>query len=216
MIYNDITISQIKSERQIRKENPNTSFPFPLSAAALEGLNIVILNEEDRPSYDADTQVVIEGAIVYREGSYYQTYSVIDRPAEAIANDLANKKAQVRAQRNARLTETDWAVLPDSPLSEVDKTIWQNYRKALRDVPSQDGFPNNQLPEGPDQRPSGRGMSDGGMGGLQPSIPFDSWTYNSTDFVWEPPISRPDDNAVWDEYAYQEDNTTGWVVLPQI
>ena len=208
MRYYDITNSAIVSERQILKANPNTSFALPLSDAALADLNIAVLQEDTRPSYDADTQTVIEGAVEERDGSYYQTYSVIDRSAEAIANDLANKKAQVRAQRNSRLTETDWAILPDSPLSDADKTVYQNYRTALRDVPAQSGFPDNALPEGPDQRPSGGGNAD-----LQPSIPFASWTYNSTDFVWEAPLPKPEGEATWDEDAYQEDNTTGWVTI---
>jgi len=195
MRYYDITNSAIVSERQILRANPNTSFALPLSDAALADLNMAKLLEDVRPSYDADTQQVIDGAIEERGGSYYQTYSVIDRSAEAIANDLANKKAQVRAQRNARLAETDWAILPDSPLIDYDKGIMASYRTALRDVPAQAGFPNNALPEGPDQRP------------------FASWTYNSTDFIWEAPLPKPDGNAVWDEDAYQEDNTTGWVTF---
>jgi len=195
MRYYDITNLTTISERQIRNANPNTSFALPLSDAALAGLNMAKLLEDPRPSYDADTQQVIDGAIEERGGSYYQTYSVIDRSAEAIANDLANKKGSVRAQRNSRLAETDWAILPDSPLIDYDKGIMASYRTALRDVPAQAGFPNNALPEGPDQRP------------------FASWTYNSTDFIWEAPLPKPDGNAVWDEDAYQEDNTTGWVTF---
>ena len=195
MRYYDITNATIVSERQILKANPNTSFALPLSDAALAGLNMAKLLEDPRPSYDAETQTVIEGAVEERSGSYYQTFSVLDRSADAIANDLANKKAQVRAQRNARLAETDWAMMPDSPLIDYDKGLMANYRAALRDVPAQDGFPNNPLPEGPDQQP------------------FASWTYNSTDFVWEPPIPKPEGNAVWDEYAYQADNTTGWITF---
>jgi len=195
MRYYDITNSAIVSERQILKANPNTSFALPLSDAALADLNMAKLLQDPRPSYDPETQTVIEGAVEERGGSYYQTYSVIDRSAEAIANDLANKKAQVRAQRNSRLAETDWAMMPDSPLIDYDKGLMASYRAALRDVPAQDGFPNNALPEGPDQQP------------------FASWTYNSTDFVWEAPLPKPDGNAVWDEDAYQEDNTTGWVSI---
>jgi hypothetical protein len=195
MRYYDITNSAIVSERQILKANPNTSFALPLSDAALADLNMAKLLEDPRPGYDADTQTVIEGAVEERGGSYYQTYSVIDRSPEAIENDLNNKKSQVRAQRNARLAETDWAILPDSPLSDADKTVYQNYRSALRDVPAQDGFPNNPLPEGPDQQP------------------FASWTYNATDFIWEAPLPKPDGEAYWDEDAYQEDNTTGWITI---
>ena len=195
MRYYDITNGVIVSERQILKANPNTSFALPLSDAALAGLNMAKLLEDARPSYDADTQTVIEGAVEERSGSYYQTFSVIDRSAGAIANDLANKKSQVRAQRNARLAETDWAMMPDSPLIDYDKGIMASYRTALRDVPAQAGFPHNALPEGPDQRP------------------YESWTYNSTDFIWEAPLPKPDGNAVWDEYAYQADNTTGWITF---
>jgi len=195
MRYYDITNSAIVSERQILRANPNTSFALPLSDAALAGLNMAVLQEDTRPSYDADTQTVIEGAVEERDGSYFQTFSVIDRSAEAIANDLANKKAQVRAQRNSRLTETDWAILPDSPLSDADKTVYQNYRTALRDVPAQSGFPDNALPEGPDESP------------------YDSWTYDSAAFVWNAPLPKPEGDAVWDEDAYQEDNTTGWVTI---
>lgn len=192
MRYYDITNSQVKSERQIVRENPNTSFALPLSAAALAGLNMAILKEDVRPSYDADTQIVIDGDIEERSGSYYQTFTVIDRPAEAIANDLANKKASVRAQRDAKLAASDWAVLPDSALSAEDKTVYQNYRTALRNVPAQDGFPNNALPQGPNESP------------------YASWTYNSTDFVWEAPLAKPEGAISWNEEAYQEDNTTGW------
>ena len=195
MRYYDITNTTIVSEKQILRANPNTSFALPLSDAALAGLNMAKLLEDDRPSFDAETQVVIDGAVEERGGSYYQTYSVIDRPAEAIANDLNNKKSQVRAQRNARLAETDWAVLPDSPLDTYNKTVYQNYRNALRDVPAQDGFPANALPEGPDQQP------------------FASWTYDSTAFVWNAPLPKPEGNAIWDEDAYQEDNTTGWITF---
>jgi len=212
MKYYNTETQTVVSERQVVKANPNTSFALPFSDATLASFNLVRLTDDTKPAYDAATEKVIEDVIEVRDGVAYRTYSVIDRPAEAIANDLANKKANVRAQRNARLTETDWAMMPDSPLIDYDKGLMASYRAALRDVPAQAGFPNNPLPEGPDQRPSGAGMS-GDIDNPQPSIPFDSWTYNSTDFVWEPPIPKPDGNAVWDEYAYQADNTTGWVTI---
>ena len=208
MRYYDIANSKAVSERQVLRDNPNTSFALPLSDSALADLNLVRLTEDTKPAYDSATEKVIEDVIEVRDGIAYQTYTVIARPAEAIANELANKKAQVRAQRDARLAETDWAMMPDSPLIAYDKDLMASYRAALRDVPAQAGFPDNALPEGPDQRPSGGGNAD-----LQPSIPFDSWTYNSTDFIWEAPLPKPEGEAYWDEYAYQADNTTGWITL---
>ena len=48
------------------------------------------------------------------------------------------KAAEVRADRNARIAATDWTQIADST---ADKPAWATYRQALRDVPSQVGFP---------------------------------------------------------------------------
>jgi len=48
--------------------------------------------------------------------------------------------AQVRAERDRLLAESDWTQVPDAP---VDSTAWADYRQALRDVPQQAGFPND-------------------------------------------------------------------------
>lgn len=49
----------------------------------------------------------------------------------------------VRAKRDAMLRDSDFAVLPDSPVPETKKEAWRIYRQALRDVPEQEGFPDN-------------------------------------------------------------------------
>jgi len=51
------------------------------------------------------------------------------------AND--RKAAEVRAERNAKITACDWRVLPDVSNSDV----WKVYRQALRDISKQSGFP---------------------------------------------------------------------------
>ena len=40
-----------------------------------------------------------------------------------------------------------------------------------------------------------------------------SWTLNSTSYDWESPVTMPSDDKfyIWDESAYQDDNTKGWV-----
>lgn len=49
----------------------------------------------------------------------------------------SRKAAEVRAERNAKITACDWRVLPDVSNSDV----WKTYRQALRDVTKQAGFP---------------------------------------------------------------------------
>ncbi len=52
------------------------------------------------------------------------------------AND--RQAAEVRAERNIKLSNSDWTQVPDST---ADKTAWATYRQALRDISSQAGFP---------------------------------------------------------------------------
>jgi hypothetical protein len=55
----------------------------------------------------------------------------------------SQKAKQVRSERNTKLTECDWTQLNDTPLDNAAKIQWTAYRQALRDVPSQAGFPHN-------------------------------------------------------------------------
>lgn len=53
------------------------------------------------------------------------------------------KKAQeIRAERDRRLSETDWMALQDSPRCTPELLA---YRQALRDITAQPGFPNTVI-----------------------------------------------------------------------
>ena len=47
---------------------------------------------------------------------------------------------EVRTERDTLLTASDWTQVADAP---VDQTAWATYRQSLRDVPTQEGFPDN-------------------------------------------------------------------------
>jgi len=51
---------------------------------------------------------------------------------------LEQEAEEVRTQRDALLKESDWTQVADAPVSQ---TAWADYRQALRDVPQQEGFP---------------------------------------------------------------------------
>ena len=53
------------------------------------------------------------------------------------------KAAEVRAERSAKLAATDWTQGADTPQATKDK--YAPYRQALRDVPTQSGFPNTVI-----------------------------------------------------------------------
>jgi hypothetical protein len=47
---------------------------------------------------------------------------------------------EIRAERDRLLKASDWTQVADAP---VDQAAWAAYRQALRDVPQQEGFPEN-------------------------------------------------------------------------
>jgi hypothetical protein len=49
----------------------------------------------------------------------------------------------LRRERNTLLTESDWTQGNGSPLSDEDKTSWETYREALRDLPANTDDPSN-------------------------------------------------------------------------
>lgn len=51
--------------------------------------------------------------------------------------------ARVRAERDRRIAETDYLVMPDYPISQDKFEEIKVYRQALRDLPQQPGFPWN-------------------------------------------------------------------------
>ena len=46
--------------------------------------------------------------------------------------------AAARSKRNSLLAASDWTQVADAP---VDQAAWATYRQALRDIPTQAGFP---------------------------------------------------------------------------
>jgi hypothetical protein len=64
---------------------------------------------------------------------------------------MTPKYKTVRDERDQLLLESDWTQSADSPLDADTKAAWATYRQELRDLPSQEGFPNVAFPKNPDQ-----------------------------------------------------------------
>ena len=83
---------------------------------------------------------MVEIAPVYDGQSWIQQWAVEVISQDEINANTAKQAASVRAERNSKLSETDWTQVYDAP---VDKNAWADYRQALRDIPNQPGFPWN-------------------------------------------------------------------------
>lgn len=122
----------------LRRDNPNTSFPKSISDTVLASYGVYPVTKEDRPSFDERTQAITRNTTPTQTGGVWSIgWTVTDRTAEQIQeyDDLIAQ--DVRTQRNEKLAGTDWWMLSDHTATQAQI----DYRQALRDVPSQSGFP---------------------------------------------------------------------------
>ncbi len=128
---------QVMTESEFRSLHPNTSFPPQLTAELLDsfGADPVLNGPQAQPTR---YQVAFRDGVEEINGQWFTKFSVADMDADAIASLDARQADSVRADRNRRLTASDWTQVEDAP---VDKAAWAAYRQGLRDVPSQAGFP---------------------------------------------------------------------------
>ena len=82
-------------------------------------------------------QVAFADGVEQLDGKWYTKYSVAEMDAEAIAYKDAEQAKSVRQSRDTKLAETDWRFRSDMTPSQG----WKDYCQALRDVPTQEGFP---------------------------------------------------------------------------
>ena len=125
--------------------NTNYGFPqpdilsiFPQTDIAKQGYEVVTVNTVSAPSIDIATQFLAEGEPTFANNVWSQNWVVTQLLAEQIAQKISEKSSNVRNERNAKLTDSDWTQLADST---ADKTNWAAYRQALRDLTKQSGFP---------------------------------------------------------------------------
>ena len=143
MLYVKAIDSQIVAypytQTDLIRDNPSTSFPSGgISPDSMAEWNVFPVHFADQPVVDPLAQRVVELAPMYDGQSWIQQWAVEALSQDEINANAAQQAAAVRADRNARLAATDWTQIADST---ADKLAWAAYRQALRDVPSQNGFP---------------------------------------------------------------------------
>ncbi len=130
----------------LRRDNPQTSFPAKPSDALLAEYGMFPVERTDIPVVDY-TQAVTEADPQQINGAWVQAWTVTDRTAEEIAQIEADQWANVRVERNAKLADCDWTQLPDAP---VDGAAWAAYRQELRDITNQPDPFNITWPQEPE------------------------------------------------------------------
>lgn len=131
------------SVRQLRRDNPNVSFPSNPSDSTLASWNVFPVADRLQPSFDRATENCSQVNPTFENGEWVTTWQVTTVDTDEIAERLTDESEIVREDRNQRLADSDWTQFNDSPLTTADKTAWATYRQQLRDVTAQSGFPWN-------------------------------------------------------------------------
>lgn len=116
----------------LKSDNPTVSFPRKLTSSLLADWNVYIVRT-DIPDHDDRYQTVTPSDTpVLVDGTWVLSYSVSNLSEIAASENT-------RSTRDSLLEDTDVYALSDRTMSS-EMTA---YRQALRDIPSQSGFPFN-------------------------------------------------------------------------
>lgn len=127
------------SIRQLRRDNPHTSFPRQVPDEMLADYGVMPVNPVPVPSHDERTQRVEQNAAPHMEGSeWFIGWQVVSRTTEEVQAYDDNAAASNRAIRDSKLAETDYLALSDQTLTAEMST----YRQALRDITTHANWPN--------------------------------------------------------------------------
>jgi len=123
---------EIYSIGQLRRDNPNTSFPKVPSDALLADWGVYPYTVQDQPTVDYLTQTLKPTTLAEVNGAWTQGWEVSNLSVE-------DAERNIRSHRDNLLQQTDWMALSDNTMTPE----WASYRLALRDITEQAGFPHS-------------------------------------------------------------------------
>jgi hypothetical protein len=147
------TSGQVMYESEFRTLFPNTSLPQQLTEALINDLGADVVFEGPQASGGTVYQYSQAQGVEQVNGKWYTKYvlgpTFIDTVVDGVTTTALEHETAYKAQKDAeqaksvrylrdfKLSETDWRFRSDMTPSQE----WKDYCQALRDIPSQAGFP---------------------------------------------------------------------------
>jgi len=154
--YRDRTTGELKSQGQLRKENPNMSMPKVWTSNVFDALNVDPVLRAPKPTdgIGAYQSVRRNGVVQDALNNWVEAWEVADMFSDTTDEDgLTTTKAEHeaayqqqlddnaaesnRSQRDRLIAETDWWASSDLTMT-AEQTA---YRQALRDITSHANWP---------------------------------------------------------------------------
>jgi len=147
--YRNRETGEVKTQGEIRRDNPNMSIPRVWVAEVCDALNVDPVLAGAKPTPGQYQNVVRDGVEQDSSGNWVEKWVVADMFADGDDGTKAEKEADYqnnldlvtaeanRRVRNERLTETDFWGMSDVTMSSEMTT----YRQALRDITTHKNWP---------------------------------------------------------------------------
>ena len=156
--YRNRTTGVVKTQGQIRRDNPNMSLPRVWNSNVCDALDIDPVLRSPAATVGAYQTSVRDGVVQDANGNWVENYVARDMFADTTEDGVTTTKAEHeaayqagldakvaeghRTTRDDLLASSDWTQMNDSPLTNEAKTAWATYRQELRDLTDLDAWPN--------------------------------------------------------------------------
>jgi hypothetical protein len=153
--YRDRTTGEIKSQGQLRKENPNMSMPKVWNSFTFDALNVDPVLRSPKPTEGVGAYQTVRrnGVVQDSLGNWVEAWEIADMFSDTTEDGVTTTKAEHEATHQARLdseaaernrthrdsliAETDWWASSDLTMT-AEQTA---YRQALRDITTHANWP---------------------------------------------------------------------------
>lgn len=146
-IENGVPTGSPIDDKEFRKLHSNTSFPSILTPDCVEPFGYALYQNTRKPTPKKFMKCVEGTPTRDEQGFYIQTWKNVAMSSSEIEQVTRSKEKEVRSIRNDKLKECDWIMISyysdEHTISESSVRQWKMYRKRLRDVTKQSGFPWN-------------------------------------------------------------------------
>jgi hypothetical protein len=133
----------------LKERNPGFSWSYPPVVSEVEQFGYGLFEWVQDPSWDIQydknnytKSYRPEGVTKHNDGVWRLTWTQIDATTEEIEKRTNDEKLKITSLRNRLLKLSDFSQIADAPdYVKAKQSEWNTYRQALRDLPSQQGFP---------------------------------------------------------------------------
>jgi hypothetical protein len=112
------------SVRQLRRDNPNTSFPQDIPDDVLAEYGVYPLAPIEQPSFDPAVERPAEGTPVLQNGKWVQTWDLVPLTPEELAERAEQHRMMVIQQRAEAYRQEADPLFFKAQRGEVDQQVW--------------------------------------------------------------------------------------------